>query len=258
MAATRTAWVERMPIGSLTQSLSILLLQVRNPDDPMRHHEVESFARVLEVDVERIGVFDLLNESLTKRHLKEADVMLLGGSGDYSAAGEGEWLERSLDSLRLVHNHCEPTFASCWGFQAMARAMGGHVVHDPSRAEVGTHRLSLTEAAKTDPLFSPLGESFLGQMGHEDRVDELPRNVTLLASSEKIPYQAYRFDDAPIYCTQFHPELNYDDLMRRVQNYPKYIERNAGLPPDRFPELLSETPGTERLLKRFVTQFFSD
>jgi GMP synthase (glutamine-hydrolysing) len=41
-----------------------------------------------------------------------------------------------------------------------------------------------------------------------------------------------------------------------VQTYPQYIERIAGLPPERFPEMIRETPETEALLKRFVRLVF--
>ena len=61
------------------------------------------------------------------------------------------WLDRALDSLRLVYDFRKPTFASCWGFQAMARALGGKVVKDLDRAEIGTHSLYLTEAGLADP-----------------------------------------------------------------------------------------------------------
>ena len=245
-------------LADLTQSLRFLLLQVRNSDDSMRRHEVEAFARVLECPEQRIDVFDLLAEPLTRRRMRDADMLLLGGSGHYSAAGEGDWLDRALDSLRLVHAVRKPTFASCWGFQAMARAMGGLVVKDLSRAEVGTHRLYLTEAGRSDPVYAPLGESFLGQMGHEDIVDAIPANATLLASSDRVTNQAYRFDDAPIYCTQFHPELTRGDLLIRVVNYPEYIERIAGLPVERFPEMVQETRESEGILKRFVELCFGN
>lgn len=102
-----------------------LLLQVRNPDDPMRSQEVSSFARVLRTTPDWIRVFDLLGGPLTAEHLENIDVVLLGGSGHYSVTDEGPWLDQALDSLRLVHSKRKPTFASCWGFQAMARAMGG-------------------------------------------------------------------------------------------------------------------------------------
>lgn len=233
-----------------------LLLQVRNPEDPMRGHEVNSFARVLNTTRERIGVLDLLTEDLSDATFESTDMFLLGGSGHYSAAGEGVWLERSLEIMRRLRHAEKPVFASCWGFQAMARALGGRVEKDLSRAEVGTHHLFLTPAGRDDPLFGPLGESFGGQMGHEDCVMELPEGATLLASSKRHEMQAYRFDGAPIYCTQFHPELNHADLLLRVQTYPEYIERIAGLPAERFTELLRDTPETEGLLRRFVELVF--
>jgi GMP synthase (glutamine-hydrolysing) len=242
----------------MSDKIRYLLLQVRNSEDPMRQHEVQSFCRVLATTAERIGVFDMLSGRLTAADIAGTDMFLLGGSGHYSVTDDGRWLQRALESLRDVYNSGKPTFASCWGFQAMARAMGGRVVKDLSHAEVGTHWLKLTTAGLADPIFGPLGETFPGQMGHEDHVIQLPADTTLLASSGLVQNQAYRFNDRPIYCTQFHPELNYDDLMLRVQHYPEYVERIAGLPPDRFSELLGETPGTERLLKRFVTQFFPD
>ncbi|MGH7202300.1 MAG: type 1 glutamine amidotransferase, partial [Planctomycetaceae bacterium] len=183
-------------------------------------------------------------------------MVLLGGSGHYSATADGEWIDHALDSLRLVYDSKKPTFASCWGFQALARAMGGRVVTDPEHAEVGTHRLTLTEAGKKDPVFGPLGATFFGQMGHEDCVIELPPRAVLLASSERVKNQAYRFEDRPIYCTQFHPELTAADLMQRVACYPEYVEKIVGLPPERFRELVQDTPDTERLLPRFVRQVF--
>jgi len=236
--------------------LTFLLLQVRNPDDPMRGQEVNCFARGLGTTPERIRVFDLLSGRLTARELAGIDMVLLGGSGHYSVASEGAWLDRALDSLREVHAARKATFASCWGFQAMARATGGRVIKDLERAEIGTHRLYLTEAGKADPIFGPLGPVFRGQMGHEDHVIELPPGATLLASSDRVTNQAYRFDDRPIYCTQFHPELSRNDLLARALTYPEYVDRIARVPMEQFGELIQETPETELLLKRFVQTVF--
>lgn len=218
----------------------------------MREHEVECFMRTLPADRAQIRVFDLLTSCPTPEDLEQIDIVLLGGSGHYSAASNDPWIENALEAMRELHTLKQPTFASCWGFQAMARALGGRVVKDLARAEVGTHELRLTPAGCDDPIFGPLGERFLGQMGHEDIVDVLPANAILLASSDRVRNQAYRLADAPIYCTQFHPELQRDDLMRRIEVYPEYIERIAGLPVERFPELIDESPETPKLLPRFV------
>ena len=240
----------------MARPLQHLLLQVRNPDDPMREHEVGVFARALNCRPQRIAVFDLLASSITARELNRFDMVLLGGSGHYSAVAEGPWLDRALDSLRLVHAAGKPKFASCWGFEALARAMGGRVVHDLSRAEVGTHTLFLTHAGRADPVFGPLGETFIAQMGHEDCVDVLPPGATLLASSARLANQAYRFDGLPIYCTQFHPELNRHDMLLRVRSYPVYIEKIAGIRFEQFEQSLRDTPATEALLQRFVKLVF--
>lgn len=248
----------------MLSSVRYLLLQVRNPDDPMRSHEVECFARALRSSPRRIRVLDLLREQPTATQLSQTDVVLLGGSGHYSVVDEtsvaepaDDWLRQALDVMRELRGRRQPTFASCWGFQAMARAIGGKVVHHPSWAEIGTHELALTPAGRDDPVFSPLGQEFLGQMGHEDHVVELPASATLLASSRKVVHQAYRLNDAPIYCTQFHPELNRHDLLRRLDAYPEYVRHLTGMSLEEFAASISETPETEALLTRFVKYVLS-
>lgn len=232
--------------------LRFLLLQLRNPDDPMAPHEITAFERAIHPLAARIKVFDLLAGPLRRKQLEEADFVLMGGSGDYSAASGGPWLDMAMDSLRTVHASGVPAFASCWGFQGMARAMGGRVVHDRSRAEVGTHALTLTAEGLADPLFGYLGREFKAQMGHEDMVETLPPRTTLLASSAKVKNQAYRFDDAPVYCTQFHPELDADGLFRRFAAYPRYAEYVAGVTLAELAASVEATPQVGQLVRRFV------
>jgi GMP synthase (glutamine-hydrolysing) len=234
-----------------------LLLQTRNANDPMRAQEVRCFARMLECDLSDIDVFDLLGSALTVEKLQSADMILLGGSGHYSAAGEGTRLERALDAMREIHRVGKPTFASCWGFQAMARALGGRCVNDLPNAEVGTIELTLTEAGCNDPIFGELPPVFAAQAGHEDRVARLPPDAVLLASSPRVAEQAFRFEGRPIYCTQFHPELDCAAMLERLVAYPEYVARIARVSYDHFVQNLRETPETNSLLKRFVTTFIA-
>lgn len=235
-------------------SLKYLLLQVRNERDPMREQEIRCFARFLQSSPTRIAIVDLLQRPPTTSELAEADVVLLGGSGDYSVAEGGPWLESALESMRELHAMAKPTFASCWGFQAMARAMGGEVVRDVSRAEVGTAEIHLTPAGEDDPVFGPMGSPFLAQVGHQDIVDRLPEDAVLLASSDRVENQAFRFEGLPIYCTQFHPELNRELLMDRLRTYPKYVEQIVGMPMEEFIKTTRESYETQELLLRFVDE----
>ena len=218
----------------------------------MAGHEIRSFQRALSPREARIEVLDLLEGLLRPRDLEGVDLVLLGGSGDYSAARGGPWLDTALDSLRAVHASGVPAFASCWGFQAMAAAMGGRVVHDLGRAEVGTHEVVLTAAGREDPVFAHLRSSFKAQMGHEDLVETLPPHTTLLASTPRVVNQAYRFEDAPVYCTQFHPELDADGILTRLSAYPKYVAEVAGTTFEDLVARIEETPDAHGLLGRFV------
>ena len=232
-----------------------LLLQVRNPDDPMRGQEVQCFARALNCDAGQIAVYDLLSGVPTVEQLDQVDVVLLGGSGDYSVAEGGDWLEVAMESMRELYELGKPTFASCWGFQAMARALGGEVITDTRHAELGTVEVQLTEAGRNDPLFGPLGDRFLAPMGHQDCVVRLPPQAERLACSEKVQNQAFRIPGKPIYATQFHPELNRAALIERVYAYPQYVESISGESVEVFAEQCQETDATNQLLSRFMDQF---
>jgi GMP synthase (glutamine-hydrolysing) len=243
--------------------LRYLLLQMRNAGDPMAVQEVRCFARALDCDKSAIDVFDLLSGAPSLEKLQQFDMLLLGGSGHYSVAcgsepGEpdNQWLGPALDTMREIHRLAKPTFASCWGFQAMSRAMGGRCIHDMPNAELGTIRLHLTEVGVEDPIFGTLPSTFTAQAGHEDHVVELPADAVLLASSDAVTEQAFRFANRPIYCTQFHAELDRYAMMERLVAYPSYIERNSRTSFNDFVNNMSDTPEVNSLLRRFVSVVF--
>ncbi len=249
------------------RSIRYLLLQIRNPGDPMASQEVECFAKALDCDASAIRVFDLLSAAPSMEVLRQVDMVLLGGSGHYSVASRSSdpneparpsavWIERTLEALCEIHAISKPTFASCWGFQAMARALGGECVNDVPNAELGTVELRLTGAGSRDPIFGMLPEVFCAQAGHEDRVYRLPADAELLASSGRVQEQAFRFKGRPIYCTQFHPELNQKAMIERVIAYPEYIERIARVPFDDFLGNVRETPEANSLLRIFTRVIF--
>jgi len=251
------------------RTLRYLLLQTRNAGDAMAPQEVRCFARAIDCEPEAIEVFDLLSAIPSSEKLQQADMILLGGSGHYSAASvpiergvadrsqpRTEWLERVFDALRELHRLAKPTFASCWGFQAMARALGGECINDLLNAELGTIELTLSDAGQADPIFGQLPRVFTAQAGHEDHVVALPPDAVLLASSNQVPEQAFRFAGRPIYCTQFHPELDRTRMLERVVAYPEYVERIARMPYDNFVHAVQDTPEANSLLRRFIDCVF--
>jgi GMP synthase (glutamine-hydrolysing) len=231
-----------------------LLLQIRKPEDPMQDQEVSCFARSLECDVANIWQHDLISSSPTKQQLTEFDAVFVGGSGDFSVVKGGDWLPAALEGLRLVANSGVPTFASCWGFQAISAAFGGRVVQEPQYAELGSTSIKRTPAGAIDPVFSVVDPCFLAHSGHEDTVVELPDEAQRLASSERVVNQALKLVDRPVYATQFHPELRREDYLQRLRAYPKYVAELTGLPFDEFADSCRETPSANLLLQQFVQE----
>ena len=200
-------------------NLRLTLLQCRNPEDPMRQQEVNTFRVVLNNPDYRISAVNILTETPDENLLKKTDAILVGGSGDYSVLENHSFLPPFFNFLKTVCEVGFPTFASCFGFQAICQALGGEIIRDKKTAEVGTYDLYLTEEGKTDELFGELPTTFPGQMGHKDRASVLPPDTIPLAYSEKAPYQAYKLKDKPIYATQFHPELTMEQNRERFENY---------------------------------------
>jgi len=240
------------------KKLRYLLLQVRDADDPMRPQEVRCFARALDCDQAQIGVFDLLAGVPTHAQLDAVDVVLLGGSGDYSVAHGGPWLPAALEAMRALYEWSKPTFASCWGFQAMTKALGGEVVTDLGRAELGTIPFQLTDAGRADPVFGGLPDPFIAPIGHQDIVDRLPDQAVLLASTDRVTNQAFGVAGKPIYCAQFHPELDRTALLERVETYPEYVAKIAHQTLDQFAADCVAQFDTATLLTRFVRHVFGE
>jgi GMP synthase (glutamine-hydrolysing) len=146
-----------------------------------------------------------------------------------------------------------PTFASCWGFQAMSLALGGDVHYLPNRGHVGTCEIESTLAGQRDDVFGALGATFTAQLGHEDVVTEHPPEAVVLAHSTHGDVQAWRIGNMPIWGTQFHPELRMEDLALRLQTYTKYIREHTGLTWETFEKrCLQPSPGTDALLASFA------
>ncbi|MFT5680740.1 MAG: GMP synthase (glutamine-hydrolyzing) [Myxococcota bacterium] len=238
--------------------LRFTLLQARDAADLAREEEHAAFAARLSVDPAQIRCVDLLRTVLEPGILVGSDALLVGGSGDYSVLDEVPGIQ---GFIRFLGEVCElgfPTFASCFGFQALALALGGTVVSDPSRAEVGSYLLTPTDAGRRDPLFSALPTPFVAQLGHKDHVTSLPDGVENLAGSALSPFQALKVTGKPIYATQFHPELTWQDNRQR---YLRYMATYGALfgPAEAQERLDSHVPGPEAntLLAGFVRTVLS-
>ncbi|OGR00918.1 MAG: hypothetical protein A2284_17740 [Deltaproteobacteria bacterium RIFOXYA12_FULL_61_11] len=194
-------------------------------------HEQECFLRHGAIDPDRLRPFNVITAPPPLSLLDTTDVVMLGGSGDYSVdeeAGDLSWFPPMAELVLASLERGLPFFGTCMGIQVLARALGGSVVCDPTRQEIGTFEVNLTEAGRTDPLLSNLPSPFLANLGHKCRVERLPRGGVVLARSERCPVQALRLDRGLVYATQFHPELDYHGMRLRITTYYEKYKTGDG------------------------------
>ncbi len=234
-----------------------LLLQAREPGDIAAQHELESFARSLGVPTAAVRPWDLLRGTPDPTTLQAVDMLLVGGSGAFSVLDTHlVWLREFMDFLEaVVVGQRFPTFASCFGFQALVVAGGGLVVRDTERAELGTLAIHLTPEGSADPLLGVHHPGFLGQLGHKDRAERLPSGCLHLAYSDLVPYQALRVEGAPVFATQFHPELDRAGNAFRCRAYATiYARTGVAEEMEQVIADLQESPEASALMARWVEQ----
>ena len=106
-----------------------------------------------------------------------------------------------------LFDHKIPTFGICYGFQAMAAALGG-VVSQTGKSEFG--RTTATQSVESK-LFAGLDNEFRVWMSHGDSVTEVPAGFTSTARTEDTPIVAYENADATLAGVQWHPEVLHSE-----------------------------------------------
>lgn len=196
-----------------------LLVSFRDGTDPMAEQERGCFADRAKLPLEQVDLCLASRHLPTPGELKRYDAVFFGGSGNYSVLDDIGWIQQGLRLCLTVAELQVPGYASCFGFQGLARALGGEVVNDDARTELGATALELTPEGEADPLFRALPKSFRAQEGHHDHVTRLPPGVTLLAVGDVSRNQAFRVNGAPFWASQFHPELTAETTSARFRHY---------------------------------------
>ena len=187
--------------------------------------------------------------------VEAADLLLLGGAGEHSVTRRYDFSPFLDEILVRWIEEGRPFFGSCYGHHVLAQLYGAEIICDPASEEVGTFDVSLTEAGRRDPLFHDLPPTFPAQLGHHDRVSELPAGLVELARSELCAIQALRVEGLPVYSTQFHPEISISQMRDRLLMYREgYLEPDVTW--DSLMASLRATPDAARILRSFVAAYF--
>ena len=124
-------------------------------------------------------------------------VILSGGPSSVYAEGAPQ-VEAGLFDTGI------PTFGICYGFQAMALALGGTVEHT-GLSEFGGTQLRVRDPGSA--LFDGLPASQTVWMSHGDSVTAAPDGFTVSAESDGAAVAAFEHSDRRLAGVQFHPEV---------------------------------------------------
>ena len=108
-----------------------------------------------------------------------------------------------------------PAFGMCYGFQAMALALGGEV------RRTGSSEYGRTPVTVTDPgtLLSDVPENHRVWMSHGDSVVAAPEGFTALATSAGSPVAAFEDLDRRLAGVQWHPEVLHTEHGQQVLSH---------------------------------------
>lgn len=148
-----------------------------------------------------------------------AAIVLSGGPSSVYAEGAPQ-----LDPA--VFDMGVPIFGICYGFQAMAQALGGDVART-GLSEFGGTTMTVTEPASA--LFAGTPSEQTVWMSHGDSVHRAPDGFTVTAVTEGAPVAAFEDVARRFAGVQFHPEVLHSQHGQAVLE--TFLHKIAGLEP---------------------------
>lgn len=182
------------------------------------------YAQLIARRVREAGVYsELVPHTITASEVRERDplaIVLSGGPSSVYEEGAPQF-DAEIFDLDL------PMFGICYGFQVMARALGGEVGHTGDR-EYGATAARLIDGGGA--LLAGQPENQNVWMSHGDAVQRAPEGFDVLASTSVTPVAAFGSTERRMYGVQWHPEVKHSDYGQRALE--NFLHQIAGIQPD--------------------------
>jgi GMP synthase (glutamine-hydrolysing) len=171
-------------------------------------------------------------------------IILSGGPSSVYAEGAPA-VDRALFEAGV------PVLGMCYGFQLMAKALGGTVDNTGAR-EYGRTPLHVSKPGSTLFEGTPAEQSVW--MSHGDACSAAPEGFTVTAATDVVPVAAFENDEKKLYGVQHHPEVMHSTYGQQVLEH--FLYRGAGIEPawttagvvDEQVALIREQVGSKRAI----------
>ena len=162
------------------------------------------YAQLIARRVREANVFsEIVPSSITAAEVtaKAPSAIILSGGPSSVYAANAPTVDAAIFSLGI------PVFGICYGFQAMATALGG-VVSRTGKSEFGRTETTVQPSSK---LFAGLPAQQKVWMSHGDAVTQAPAGFTVSAVTEDTPIAAFEDSSGTLAGVQFHPEVLHSE-----------------------------------------------
>jgi GMP synthase (glutamine-hydrolysing) len=181
------------------------------------------YAQLIARRVREAGVYsEIVPHSMSVAAMlarEPAAIVLSGGPSSVYEAGAPQ-----VDAA--LFDAAVPVFGICYGFQAMAQALGGTVAHTGRREFGGT---VLTRQGDGGTLLENTPQTQTVWMSHGDSVTDAPDGFTVTASSAHAPVAAFEDVARRRAGVQFHPEVAHTEYGQRMLE--RFLHGIAGIAP---------------------------
>jgi len=181
------------------------------------------YAQLIARRVREAGVYsELVPHTATASEIAEKNpvgIILSGGPSSVYEEGAPQ-LDAGVFDLGI------PTLGICYGFQVMAKTLGGDVANTGLREYGATDATIVTDNVLLDG--QPVDQNVW--MSHGDQVSAAPDGFQVLARTAATPVAAFADDVRKFYGVQWHPEVKHSDHGQRV--IENFLHKAAGLPAD--------------------------
>lgn len=185
------------------------------------------YAQLIARRVREAGVFsELVPHTITAAEVTERDplgIVLSGGPSSVYEEGAPQF-DPAIFELGV------PVLGICYGFQVMARTLGGTVAHTGDR-EYGATDASVV--GDGGPLLGGQPAEQNVWMSHGDAVQEAPDGFEVFARTAVTPVAAFGSAARKLYGVQWHPEVRHSDHGQQILE--NFLHTIAGIPSDWTP-----------------------